>query len=428
MACANAPGAVIATAKTSRKRRICLPSLQFLEPAHPNGMRRSGQGGRPSPAPPGGSEEVPDREFEQIGVVDGAAGQREPDLEAERTQRGEPAHTEADAVEKAERQGPAALRALEEVLLLRERVSGVEEADAAEASAAEDGKLDLPVRDQLLVAADGKVDDRRVRLEAAGDLQRGRDAAQDVAADGVDAAFEELLADRDRVGDRLGRADVAERDVGLEDQPERKRPVEALDQAVPLEEILAAEDGRGELGGGGLEVSGGGEQAVVATIVVEGEPDARGPPRPELVREHLLGAGRGLHRHLLQGVGDEHAEVFQPGGEIGEVVSRREGPSVRLAIEPGEEQLAPIEVDRSRPLRVEDVGVEVAELEELADAGDLQRERRGVTVAEQVVLRELRLPEEVLAAGETETDLEGAGHLLLHRHFEEHLVVGGAAL
>ena len=77
---------------------------------------------------------------------------------------------------------------------------------------------------------------------------------------------------------------------------------------------------------------------------------------------------------------------------------------------------------------IEDVRIQVAELEQLADARDLQRQRSGMPVTQQVVLRQLGLSEEVLAASEPETDLERTGELLLHRDFEQHLVVGGAAL
>src|SRR5205823_7434831 len=97
------------------------------------------------------------------------------------------------------------------------------------------------------------------------------------------------------------------------------------------------------------------------------------------------------------------------------------------AAEPGEEQLAPVEIDRRRPGRVEEVGVQVAELEELADAGDLQAQARRVPVAEEIVLRELGLAEEALAAGEAEAHLEGAGELLLDGDLDDHLVVGRSA-
>src|SRR6266568_94475 len=70
----------------------------------------------------------------------------------------------------------------------------------------------------------------------------------------------------------------------------------------------------------------------------------------------------------------------------------------RLAVEAGEEELAAVQVDRRRPGRVEEVRVEIAELEQLPQAGDLERQAGGVAVAEQVVLRQLRLAEEALAA------------------------------
>src|SRR2546429_3446057 len=51
--------------------------------------------------------------------------------------------------------------------------------------------LDLPIGDQFLVAAHREVDHRRVGLAGGGDAQGGRDGAQHVAADGVDAARSE---------------------------------------------------------------------------------------------------------------------------------------------------------------------------------------------------------------------------------------------
>src|SRR6185369_11877777 len=125
-----------------------------------------------------GSKEVSDGEFKQVRVVDGPPCEREPDFEPERPQGREPAQAETGAHEEPERKGAAALGALEEVLLLRVHVSGVVEDDAPQPGAAEDGELDLPVGDQLLVAADRELDDRRVGLADGGDRQRGRDAAQ----------------------------------------------------------------------------------------------------------------------------------------------------------------------------------------------------------------------------------------------------------
>src|SRR6266478_9926026 len=98
-------------------------------------------------------EEVPDGELEQVRIVDRPAREGKASLEPQRSERREPADTEADAVEEAERQGPVALRALEEVLRLREDVAGVVEDHAPQARAAQDGKFDLPVGDQFLVAA-----------------------------------------------------------------------------------------------------------------------------------------------------------------------------------------------------------------------------------------------------------------------------------
>src|SRR5439155_26035596 len=121
-----------------------------------------------------GLEEVADGELEQVRLVDRPPGQREPDLEPERSERREPAQSEAQAQEQAQGQCAVALRALEEVLLLREDVAGVEEAHAAETRGPEQRKLHLPVGDQLLVAAHREVDDAGVGLADGGDLQRRR--------------------------------------------------------------------------------------------------------------------------------------------------------------------------------------------------------------------------------------------------------------
>ncbi len=164
----------------------------------------------------------------------------------------------------------------------------------------------------------------------------------------------------------------------------------------------------------------GGEEAVVALVVVEGEPQAGGAAGLELVRQQL---GRLPPRDadLLQRIRGEEPEVLP------QLVPRRQRAAGGRAVEAREHQLAAVEIDGPRPGRVPDVGVEIAELEELPHAGDLQRERRGVAVPEQVVLRQLRLAEEALAAGEAEADLEGAGQLLLDRHLEDHLVVARSA-
>src|SRR5207248_6574417 len=140
----------------------------------------------------------------------------------------------------------------------------------------------------------------------------------------------------------------------------------------------------------------------------------------ELVEEQLGGRPGRVHRDVLQRVGDEEAEVFPDLVPAGESASDGE------AAEHGEEQLAPVEIDGGGPGGIEEVRVEVAELEQLADAGDLQAQARRVPVAEEVVLRELGLAEEALPAREPETDLEGAGELLLDRHLDDHLVVGRA--
>src|SRR6266550_576233 len=415
MPCASAPRAATSRVRATRKRRILCPSLRYLEPAHPNGTGAAGQGRRaagqagfslwtrgngkgsrgkgsqqlrsriPAPSARERLEEVPDRELEQIRIVAGPAGEREANLEAQRAEGREPTEAKARAVEKAQRQGPATLRALEEVLLLREDVARVVEDDAAKAGPSEDGELDLPVGDQLLVASDREVDHAGVRLAGRGDGQRRRDAAQRVAANGVDAAFEEFLADGDRMVDGFRRADVADRDVRLEHHAEHQGPVETLDHAEALEEVLAAEQGRGEFGRRRLEMAVGGKEAVVALVVVEGDADARGAARGELIRENVLGAHRGGHVDLLQRVGEEEAEVLQPRRDVAEVVSGGERSAVRRPVESGEQQLAPVQIDGTGPLGVEHVRVEVAELEELADAGDLQRERSGVPVPEQVV-------------------------------------------
>src|SRR5207237_9991832 len=152
--------------------------------------------------------------------------------------------------------------------------------------------------------------------------------------------------------------------------------------------------------------------------VVEGGAEAGGAPRGALAQQQWAGRPGRAHRDVPQRVGDEEAEVFPDLVPAGESAPDGE------AAEPGEEQLAPVEVDGRGPRGIEEVRVEIAELEQLADAGDLQAQARRVPVAEEVVLRELGLAEEALPAREAETDLEGAGELLLDRHIDDDLVVG----
>ena len=165
----------------------------------------------------------------------------------------------------------------------------------------------------------------------------------------------------------------------------------------------------------------GGEEPVVALVVVEGEPDAGSAPGGELVAKLQRRGARRDHVDAFQRVRAEEAEVFE------DLVAGGDRAADGLAIEPGEEELAAVEVDGGGPGRVEEIRVQVAELEQLPQAGDLERQAGGVAVAEQVVLRQLRLAEEALTAGEAESDLEGAGELLLDRHLDDHLVVARSA-
>src|SRR3954469_19994663 len=105
-------------------------------------------------------EEVSDGEFEQQRLIAGAFVERDAPLETQRTDRTEPAEPEADGVEQSERQ--LVLPVAEERLVLRERVSVVVEDDASDADLFENRELELGVEDELLVAADGELGDRRI--------------------------------------------------------------------------------------------------------------------------------------------------------------------------------------------------------------------------------------------------------------------------
>src|SRR6267143_3164643 len=105
-------------------------------------------------------EKVSNGEFEQVAVVGGPARQGEARLEAQRTERREPADARSHAVEEPERKVAAPLAAAEDVLGLREDVAGVVEDHALHARRLEERELDLPVGDQLLVAAHREVDER----------------------------------------------------------------------------------------------------------------------------------------------------------------------------------------------------------------------------------------------------------------------------
>ena len=161
----------------------------------------------------------------------------------------------------------------------------------------------------------------------------------------------------------------------------------------------------------------GGEEAIVPLVVVEREAHTRRPPRGELVVQHQRRIAGGNYLDAFQRVRAEESEVLE------DLVPRGERATDGAAIESREQQLAAVQVDRRRPVRIEEIRIEIAELEELPQARDLEREARRVPVAEQVVLGELCLAEKALASGEAEADLERTGQLLLDRDVENHLVV-----
>ena len=139
----------------------------------------------------------------------------------------------------------------------------------------DDGELQLEVEHELLVAADHEGRHRTVGPVAGGDQDGGRDRAQRVAADGVDAAQVIELGHRQpAVGVEVG--DVTDGGVGLEHHAQRQREVEAREERVAREVEAAAQPVGRELGRGELEEALGREEPVVTAVPGQGEAHRRG--------------------------------------------------------------------------------------------------------------------------------------------------------
>ena len=79
--------------------------------------------------------------------------------------------------------------------------------------------------------------------------------------------------------------------------------------------------------------------------------------------------------------------------------------------------------DAEVELAVEEVGLEVADVNELPESADLRVQREALAVPEQVRLLYLRRGDEILDAGEAGADLERPGGTL--RHFDDGLDLVG---
>ena len=156
-----------------------------------------------------------------------------------------------------------------------EGVPGVHEDHAPHPDLGHDGELQLEVEHELLVAADHEGRHRTVGPVAGGDQDGGRDRAQQVAADGVDAAQVIELGHRQpAVGVEVG--DVAEGEVGLEHHAQRQREVEAREERVARVVQAAAQPVGRELDGGELVEALGREEPVVAAVPGQREAHRRG--------------------------------------------------------------------------------------------------------------------------------------------------------
>src|SRR5262249_54884372 len=157
----------------------------------------------------------------------------------------------------------------------------------------------------------------------------------------------------------------------------------------------------GDLGEHLVVPAGGREQAVVARVPRQGRAQGRRHAAAEQVgdagrldrrlrraeRREAEGAGRDVD--VLELVGQERV------GLVRQRTAPRQIAAGRVAGEAAEAARLVVEVERERPLRVEQVRLDEAEQEQLAQARDLRLQREGLAAAEQVVLRDLRLRDEV---------------------------------
>src|SRR6185312_16706241 len=106
----------------------------------------------------------------------------------------------------------------------------------------------------------------------------------------------------------------------------------------------------------------------------------------------------------------------------------RERATRRVAVVREEALAAVVDVEREVPVGVEEVRLDESREEQLAQARQLGLQRQRLTAAEQVVLRDLRLRDEVLDAGEPGADLERAGRPLGDLDVDLDELVGRTAL
>src|SRR5579883_1657151 len=381
-------------------------------------------------------EEIPNGEFEDDWILAGESLQRDAPLEAERADRREPAEAEAggDAQPFDHRSQAVVVAGIglhEGVVALLAPlgfgvvgVADVEEHHSLDLHLREDRHLDLEVADELQVAAD--VDRARevARIERGQLLHRRTEAEQVEAADGVDAADQVALVDGDAL--RGATDDVADVEVGAEYERSPDREIEARVAGEAHIGVLRGGIGVRDLRRGGHERALGREHAVVARVPVDRAAHRRRPALPEQVREraevHVQRRREAADdlprlvrrdRHVLQFVRAEDARV------VGDQISPRQIAAARGAIERRVIEERVVDREGEGDVRVEEIGIEEAQGEQLSQRRHLRLQRQRLPSSEEVVLRDLRLADEVLDGGEAGADLERARRPL--GHFDVHL-------
>src|SRR5687768_15129252 len=196
------------------------------------------------------SEEVTDGELEHERVLTRLLVERDAPLEAQRTDRREPAEAEADALAEAVRERiwqpearveldrdrrVLALQARAVAILEVVRVAHVIEHDAGDPDLLEQRELDLAVEDDLHVAAERQDPERLADVPRRLGQELRAERPGRVAADVVDAADQVALADRH--AERIGRGGHAELGVEMEDERPPQLAV-VTDEPAPANELV----------------------------------------------------------------------------------------------------------------------------------------------------------------------------------------------
>src|SRR5262249_49326470 len=133
--------------------------------------------------------------------------------------------------------------------------------------------------------------------------------------------------------------------------------------------------------------------------------------------------GRGRDLDELEPIVDEQAQVFAD--EV-ERVAERDVAAGRVAVE-ADLLLQDLEqLDGGGPIAAEEVGLDEADLRELADAGELQVQAERLAAAEQVLLLDLAGEQERLLRREAGAELERAGRALGHLVVDHDAIGRGA--